>query len=426
MFKIPSGCCSRQHTSPPIVFDLDFGALTRIAATLRRCHPDFARGCVLLVADGNTWAAAGSRAEQALVQNGFTVKRHVFSQLDCASMEDAQLLARLAADVQGILAVGTGTINDLCRYASFLTGKPYAVAATAPSMDGFCSGVAPLVEHGFKRTYNAVLPRAVIGDAEVLDASPMPLKAAGLGDLLGKYTCLADWEISHLLTGEYYCPGIAGMVRQAVDDAVAGAPQIASGAPGAALLLMKALCLSGVAMALCGNSRPASGAEHHLSHFWEMRFLAQGRKQVFHGTKVGVASVAVSGLYRRLAALGSVVPYRKAPPVLNEEFLAPAFGPLTADVIKDNTPDPLAGFSFDALAQRWPQVQAILSHLPAPERIASLITLLGGPTSPDQLGIDPSLALEGLQFGRYVRPRLTLLRITDCLDLPAAGIPLLP
>ena len=410
MFTIPKGCCNRDHLMPATKFDIGAGALGRCPHTLS----DAGLGKhLLLVADQNTWLAAGKEVHTILQHNGYSVNRHVFSNLESAEMETAKQLADLARAVDGILAVGTGTINDLCRYAGFLSKKPYAIVATAASMDGFCSSVAPLIENGFKRTYEAITPNAVIGDAVILDQAPKPLTAAGLADLLGKYTCLADWKISHLLTGEYFCPGIEAMVRQAVDEAVSSVPAIRRGKPGAVVPLMNALCLSGVAMALSGNSRPASGAEHHLSHFWEMRFLQEGRKAVFHGAKVGVATVLIADYYHNLAKIEDIRPWLSTPPVLCEEYLTPAYGSLWKDILHDNTPDPLLAADPERIATHWQEIREMTAKIPSAAEIRRLVSGLGGPISTDELDISSILKFQGFLFGRYVRPRLTLLRISD-------------
>lgn len=410
MFTIPMGCCDRTHSMPKTEYDIGFDAMDRISQTLSAAG--FGRH-LLLVADQNTWLAAGKKAYSVLIQNSYSVDTHIFPKLDSAEMETAKQLAGLAASVDGILGVGTGTINDLCRYAGFLSQKPFAIVATAASMDGFCSSVAPLIEDGFKRTYEAIPPTAVIADGTVLDKAPKALTAAGLADLLGKYTCLADWKISHLLTGEYFCPGIENMVRTAVDKAIAAVPAIRQGEPGAVLPLMNALCLSGIAMALSGNSRPASGAEHHLSHFWEMRFLSEGRRPVFHGAKVGVATVMVAHYYHNLAQIEDIRPYLSQPPALTENYLTPAYGPLCKDILHDNTPDPLLAVDPAQVAANWHKIRQMIAEIPSPAQIRRLISGLGGPISTDELDISSTLKSQGFFFGRYVRPRLTLLRISD-------------
>ena len=206
---------------------------------------------------------------------------------------------RGAGEAELILSAGTGSLNDVCRYASFRLNKPFAIFATAPSMDGFLSGQAPLTVDGFKTTLEAKPPEVLLADVDVLAASPAALKAAGLGDLLGKYTALADWRISSLLTGEAFCPEIARLTREAVGKAVRPIREGADPARDAdyALALMEALTLSGLMIYLAGSSRPASGAEHHISHLWEMLYAARGLAPLYHGTKVGVAAAIVSDIY---------------------------------------------------------------------------------------------------------------------------------
>lgn len=404
--------------SSDTVFDIDFGALERTPQTLIQGGMT---GKLLLVADKNTWAAAGERAYAALTSVGWSVVSKIFDQLESAQMETAQELAGLAHEVgaNGILAVGTGTLNDLSRYASFLNKIPFAVIGTAASMDGFCSGVAPLIENGFKRTYNAHAPRAVIGDGAVMDAAPSELTAAGLGDLLGKYTCLADWKIAHLLTGESFSTELEEMVRTAVNEAVAAVPSIQANTSGSALPLMRALCLSGVAMALCGSSRPASGAEHHLSHFWEMRFLQEGKKAIYHGAKVGVATGVVADLYHRLAAIPDITPFLTTPPKLTRERLLPSCGPITDDILRDNLDDPTAAVTPEIIASHWGEIRQIIDTVPSSAEICALLSALGGPASPQEIGISPQLKQDGILFGRYIRPRLTLLRLTDFIQADA-------
>ena len=229
-----------------------------------------------LVGDRNTLAAAPALRE-ALLSVGFILSETVFDDMYSADMPAAEQIISEAAGAEGILAIGCGSVNDLCKLAASRIGLPYAIFASAPSMDGFVSKDAAIIQDSFKGSYEACAPRLVLGDTRVLAAAPARLKASGFGDLIGKYTALADWEISHLVTGEYFCPRLAQLTRDGADRAVALADQIAGSDEQAAGALMEALVLSGIAMLYSGNSRPASGAEHHLSHFWEMLALRKGQ-----------------------------------------------------------------------------------------------------------------------------------------------------
>ena len=199
-----------------------------------------------------------------------------------------------------LLAVGAGTLNDLCKYAGFLTHKPSGIFATAPSMDGFSSSVTPLIEKGFKITRPAQTASDVLMDFEILSKAPRIMIGAGVGDILAKYCCLTDWRISSFLTGEAVNEEAFSLMHDAVSACDGSIPALRAGDPEGVEKLMDALLISGYAMVIAGNSRPASGAEHHMSHFLEMDFLRRGRRIPLHGVKVGLGTMVSLYLYKTL------------------------------------------------------------------------------------------------------------------------------
>ena len=198
-------------------------------------------------------------------------------------------------DCDLVISVGAGTINDLGRYASYITGRDFILVLTAPSMDGAVSGVAPLIQNHLKITFPAHAPVALVGDLDILSKAPMKMLSAGVGDILGKYNCLTDWRLSALVNGEYHCATIEGIMRSAIDKTMQAARKLTERSEDDIRTLTEGLVLSGIAMDFAGNSRPASGAEHHISHFFEMQFLFDGIPAILHGTKVGVATITVKG-----------------------------------------------------------------------------------------------------------------------------------
>ena len=201
-----------------------------------------------------------------------------------------------------LLAVGAGTLNDLCKYAGFLTHKPSGIFATAPSMDGFSSSVTPLIEKGFKITRPAQTASDVLMDFEILSKAPRIMIGAGVGDILAKYCCLTDWRISSFLTGEAVNEEAFSLMHDAVGACDGSIPALRAGEPEGVEKLMDALLISGYAMVIAGNSRPASGAEHHMSHFLEMDFLRRGRRIPLHGVKVGLGTMVSLYLYKTLCS----------------------------------------------------------------------------------------------------------------------------
>lgn len=216
---------------------------------------------------------------------------------------DEETVARVCEGAEGydyILAVGAGTLNDLAKRAGFLTHRPSGVFATAPSMDGYTSGVTPLIEKGFKITRNAQVASDILIDYDVLLHAPRIMQGAGAGDILAKYCCLTDWALSHHLTGEEYDSKAADLMRQAVCACDESIPDLIAGREEGVKRLMDALIISGYAMVIAGNSRPASGAEHHMSHFLEMDFLRRGKRIPLHGVKVGLGTMVSCYLYHTL------------------------------------------------------------------------------------------------------------------------------
>ena len=253
---------------------------------------------VLLVADERTQRFLPRVREKTGL---FGCDEFVYPSLEPVADEEA--VAALAGRARGydyLLAVGAGTLNDLCKYAGSLTGTRCGVYPTAPSMDGFTSGVTPLIEGGKKITRAAQTVSDVLIDYEVLCGAPRLMTGAGVGDILAKYCCLADWRLSSLLTGEKVNEEAFSLMLRAVracDDAL---PALVRGEDAGVKKLMEALLVSGYAMVIAGNSRPASGAEHHISHFLEMDFLRRGEPIPLHGVKVGLGTMVSLWLYHAL------------------------------------------------------------------------------------------------------------------------------
>lgn len=261
---------------------------------------------VYLLADHNTWRAAGQQTAKMMEAMGLPFHGRIFQTEKPLVPDEYAVGSALAAMEPGdnlILAVGSGTLNDTARILSARTGVPYAIVATAPSMDGFASTVSPLILDGKKITKPAVYPAAILADTAILKDAPMPMLTAGFGDIIGKYTALADWRLSRDLNGEYYCEECAALMARAVEKCAENAGGLRRRDEQAVEYVTEALVLSGIAMGMVGNSRPASGAEHHFAHTWEVDALARGEEHPLHGNSVGVAAVVSASLYELAADL---------------------------------------------------------------------------------------------------------------------------
>lgn len=323
------------------------------------------------------------------------------------------VLERIEDDVEVLIAVGSGTVHDITRYCAFKRNCRFVSCPTAASVDGFCSTVASMTWYGYKKTMTAVAPEIVIADVEVIKNAPPELIRSGIGDIMAKYIALADWEISHRLTGEYICPVIFDLMKKAIDIVMDSIPGVCAGERDAFANVTYALIISGIAMQMIGNSRPASGAEHHVSHLIEMRPKElKVRFPALHGEKTGVGTLVAAREYHRLEAIDDIRPYLKDYADISEETIRAYFGGELAEaIIKENQFDCLASVTPEALAERWDEIRAILRDIPREQYFRDLLIQLDAKRSLEDIGISESDRADVLKYSPLVRNRLTFMRI---------------
>ncbi len=383
-----------------------------------------------VVSDTNTHRVLGARIEHALSAAGLPVIGIVLHGAEVIADERylMRTLVQAPPEPQVFIAAGSGTITDIARYVSFRTGNPFISAPSAASVDGFVSLAAPLVIGGVKDTYTAQGPLAVFADLTTLAEAPRALTAAGFGDLIGKTTSLADWRLGHLLWNEPYDSAIEDRTRRAMNRCIDAAQDIASGSEDGIRLLLEGLIASGLCMRDFGDSRSASGAEHHLSHFWEMQLLKEGRPAIFHGAKVGVASALIARLYdqvRRLSQDGvrDLVQRASAPdPAHDRDEIRQVYGEGATQIERIQAPFlSLTAAQHNQLRQRvverWADIQAIAHTVLPAETITSLLATVGGPTGWQSLGLERRMVEPGLLYGHYLRNRFTVLKLFRLLGL---------
>jgi glycerol-1-phosphate dehydrogenase [NAD(P)+] len=373
-----------------------------------------------LVADAHTYAALGQNVEQALRRQGWEVHTILLGGAEVVADEAAvmEVLAQSEADERVWLSVGSGTLTDLVRFVSHRTRLPFIALATAPSMDGYLSSGAPLVFHRVKQTFLARPPQAVFADLPTLCAAPPAMLAAGFGDMAGKVTALADWQLGQVLWDEPFDAAIAARMRAAWERCLAACVEIGRATPDGVRALMEGLLESGACLAAAGHSRPASGSEHHLSHFWEMRWLRQGRAALLHGAKVGVAAALMADQYAALRAVpaGEVKERLERGAGLSRqqqiERIQAEYGAGAANLLDEQAPLlELSPAQMDRIAVHWPEVQAIAASVPAAADIRGWLAAARAPTTPAELGLAPDEVASALALAHYLRPRFTVLKL---------------
>jgi glycerol-1-phosphate dehydrogenase [NAD(P)+] len=283
-------------------------------------------------------------------------------------------------------------------------------------MDGFASGTAPIIVNGIKDTLPARQPSIIIGDTEILAASPAHLKAAGFGDIIGKYIALVDWRVANLLVGEYYCDAIASLVREALRRMTAMADRVCADDEETAGFIMETLIFTGIAMKLAECSRPASGAEHQISHFLGMKKLAEGKIADFHGKKVGVATAELCRIYNKIADMDNVS-FCKDRTVLSDVYAA--YGEQQRDFItKMNFPSICDKITTDKLSESFGKIQQIIrEELPSTDKLMQVMKSAGAATEYHEIDVDGELACEALKYHSYMRCKVVLTRMLTMTDV---------
>lgn len=334
---------------------------------------------ILLVADQNTYAVCGSQVQRLLgekLENELVYKRDGLLVPNEEAVEE--LKAKLTEETDLIIGIGSGVIQDLCKYVSFTAGLSYYIVATAPSMDGYASKGAALIADNMKVTYNAHVPEVIIGDVNILKDAPMELIQSGFGDVLGKFSCLNDWKLSRVVNNEYFCQYVYDLTYEMLYKTKDLGAKLLKRESEAIQTLMEALVGVGIAMAYVGNSRPASGSEHHLSHFFEITGLLENTPYFMHGTDVVYSTLYTQKLREELLRLDKPV-WHKLPSKesysgnIRRVYSAAADGVLALQ-------KKLGWYEIDRLPiyqAKWQEIKNVLKEAPSSEEMIEYVSSIG-------------------------------------------------
>ena len=327
-------------------------------------------------------------------------------------------LSSVSVDV--LVAIGGGTIHDLTRYAATEYDIPFVSIPTAASVDGYAANVAALTWDGLKRTVAGVSPRWILADTDIFSAAPSRLTASGVSDFLGKYISILDWKIAHLVTGEYICEEVCDLLEKALRDVSRVLEDIRFGDKDAIEKLMYALLLSGLCMQMVESPRPVSGAEHMVSHLWDLNVLNE-KTNALHGEQVGLGLLIVTDYYKKL---GYAIRHKKVTVKsetakgLEMSLLEHTFGKkvLLEGILTENTPNPLENIDLEELEEQLPEIEDLIDDLPDADDMYAKLHDAGCVHEISNLGIDKEKVELTLQSSPYVRNRLTLLRLSKLLE----------
>ena len=360
--------CGRYHSCDMKHVVIEKNAISALRGMVDDFHS------ILVVADENTFAVAGDKTLAAIAGKHSRCVMFPGKPILIPNEEAIEKVKKALDSIDLIIGIGSGVIQDLCKYVSYDSGVPYFIVATAPSMDGYASTGAAMILEGMKTTVSAKVPTAIIADTEILKNAPMDMIQAGYGDIVGKYSALNDWQLSHVVNGEYFCQYIYDLTFEMIQKTLDLADGLLKREEESIKVLMEALTIVGIAMSFAGSSRPASGSEHHLSHFFEITGIVNKEEYFPHGIDVAYSTVITAGLREQL--LKQQWPERQYRPE-KEDYLAEMsriYGPVANGCIA--LQEKVGLYKKDMLSvykEKESEIRAILAEMPAANEIETML-----------------------------------------------------
>ena len=378
----------------------------------------YGTGKVFILADRNTYRAAGERVTAELDKAGiahtvFLLPGEGRAEPDERAVGSAVMHFDLSCDT--VLGIGSGVINDIGKIISSLTGRQYVIYGTAPSMDGYASGTSSVIRDGLKLSLTTRVADTVIGDTDVLAAAPMRMILSGLGDMIAKYISIAEWKISNIINGEYYCDTVASLVTDGLNECMESLDGIPSRDKSSIAAVMNGMVLSGIAANYAGVTRPVSGMEHYLSHICDMRAAEFGTHSDLHGIQCGAATIECLKIYEKLR---SVTPDREKALEYAAAFsydswkeklrrwLGNGAEAMIANEAHEHKYDKTKHRErLDRIIGSWDSIQSVIRQLPLPSEIVPGLRKIGLPTSFAEIGFTEEETKNAVLFSRDVRDK---------------------
>ena len=384
--------------------------------------------CVV-VCDENTYKVAGKNVYETLTAAGFDAILLNF-QRDEELVPDqrtiGELLLTIQPETEFLVAVGSGSITDTCRVNAERCKMPFVSVGTAASMDGYTSVVAPLILNGVKIHRNGPCPEIIVCDLDVLATAPIEMVRSGVGDVLGKYIAIADWEIGNIINDEPYCHTCGAIVLDAVKKLLDNVEEINNRTEKGMRILIEGLILAGITIMIVGHTRAVASVEHNIGHYVEMRMLDRYGKAPSHGATVGASTLLVYPIFKKFAQddisgidVASLTPID---PAVRREFVLRAYGETAGNTIMyENPGDFLTKEELQRRAaraiERFDDIKAVIDGMPAYEKIYDAMQRLGAVMTLEGLGVDKDIINMSVNCAKDYRTRYTLFKTMDELGI---------
>jgi len=379
---------------------------------------------VFVLSDVNTHAAAGERVCGILKESGIACSGYCFPQeaLEPDEHSVGSAVMHFDHNCDLIVAVGSGVLNDIGKILSNLSGKPYIIVGTAPSMDGYASASSSMTRDGLKISLPSRSADVIIGDTDILCQAPLHMMKSGLGDMIAKFVSICEWRIANLICGEYYCEEIAQLIRSALKRCTDNAEGLLRRDPAAVQAVFEGLVIGGVAMNYAGLSRPASGVEHYISHVLDMRGAEFGTKVDLHGIQCAVGTLISARLYEKIKA---ITPNREKALAYAAAFDYEAWSETLRSLLGKGAESMIAleakegkydvtshGKRLEVILSNWENILKIIEEeLPAADEVEALLDTIQAPKTLTQIGTDEAMLPIIFRATKDIRDKYVLSRL---------------
>ena len=402
--------------------EIGIDILDRVPAMFCEQFPD---SRALIVADQNTWRVAGEAVYAYLQQAGVDCDEpYIFTDEDLhAEWKFIEMLdAKLSATDAIAVAVGSGTINDLCKLSSYHCSRPYMCVATAASVDGYSSFGASITYKSMKQTFTCPAPRAILADVGVMARAPREMTAAGYADLAAKIPAGAEWIIADFVGSEPIHPEAWYISQTDLKASLADPEGVAALKPEAIAPFVEGLMLSGFAMQAARSSRPASCTDHLFSHLWNMRDHKHNGVTPSHGFQVSVGTLMMCAMFDEM--------YKTDFTTLDVDSCVKAWP--SADEIRSRAEQLFAGEAFAEMGitemmakyddadevrrqlqlvkDNWLDLKARLQEqCYTYDQMHRMLSIVGAPTKPEDVGITKEQMRADVPYVRHIRRRYNMM-----------------
>lgn len=416
--NVPLECsCGRTHFAPIKDVNIGKGAIASVPDYMKK----YGYKMAYILCDKITYGIVAERLEKIITEAGLSAYTLIISHMGYDEATLGEIVINKPDDCDLMIGCGTGSITDMLRFASFKLGLPCFTVATGAPMDGFSASVGIMNVNNLKATMPAHSTEVIIGDTDILSGAPFRMTVAGYADLLGKLTALNDWRIAVIANGDHYCKNMDELVTAYVDKIISETEALKARDPKAVGDLMDALLLTGATISLYGNSRPISGSEHHMSHYWEVVGEQTGKQFAMHGEQVAVGTVLSLMLSEEF--LKADIDFGKARKAA-EEFsyteweknVRRVYGNAADAIIsleKSSGKNDVARRlnRIDTAEKNWDAIKSLLADSFPYEKLMDMFSSLGCPYMPKDIGLTPEIVKDTFMYCKETRDRYTVYQL---------------